>query len=103
MSARGKDSIAKVVNQRGFDSVPASTASWRRCLVRLAEPLQSGLEPFPGCRLGQRLGHGGFGEVWQASARDGTSIALKFLPCDNSQDVITELRSLQAIRELQHP
>ena len=71
--------------------------------MRLAEPLQSGLEPFPGCRLGQRLGHGGFGEVWQASARDGTSIALKFLPCDNSQDVVTELRSLQAIRELQHP
>lgn len=71
--------------------------------MRLAEPLRSGLEPFPGCRLRQRLALGGFGEVWQATALDGSNIALKFLPCDNPRDAVAELRSLQAIRELQHP
>ena len=71
--------------------------------MRLAEPLHSGLEPYPGCRLGQRLGRGGFAEVWQATAKDGSPIALKFLPCDHAQDAVTELRSLQAIRQLEHP
>jgi serine/threonine-protein kinase len=71
--------------------------------VRLAEPLHPGMEPFPGCRLADRLGSGGFGEVWQCEARDGTPIALKFLPCDNAHDAVTELRSIQAFLELQHP
>jgi serine/threonine protein kinase len=61
------------------------------------------LEPFPGCQLSDRLGSGGFGEVWQCKARDGTPIALKFLPCDNAQDAVTELRSIQTFLEIRHP
>jgi serine/threonine-protein kinase len=71
--------------------------------VRLAEPLYPGLEPFPGCRLRDQLGSGGFGEVWQCEARDGTPIALKFLPCDNAHDAVTELRSIQALLHITHP
>ena len=69
----------------------------------MAKPLEPGLEAYPGCRLVQRIGAGGFAEVWQAKAPNGKTVALKFLPCDSSHDSVTELRSLQAIRALSHP
>jgi serine/threonine protein kinase len=71
--------------------------------VRHAVPLQTGMEPFPGYRLGRLLGYGSFAEVWEAEAADGTPIALKFLPAEREQATPGELRSLQAIRRLSHP
>ncbi len=71
--------------------------------MRLAVPLQPGFEAYPGCKLLQRLGEGGFAEVWQAQTKEGAFVALKFLPCENSQDAITEIRSLQAFRKMRHP
>jgi serine/threonine protein kinase len=71
--------------------------------VRHAVPLEPGLEPIPGCRLRQRIGSGGFAEVWQAEARDGTLIALKFMRSDSNLDAVAEIRSAQAIQQLRHP
>jgi serine/threonine-protein kinase len=68
-----------------------------------AEPLASGLEPFPGYRLRHRLGSGGFGEVWEAETPQGRAVALKFVPCDHPHAAKLELRSLQAVRLLRHP
>jgi serine/threonine protein kinase len=65
--------------------------------------LDSGLEPFPGYRLGRRLGAGTFGEVWDAAGPQGAALALKFLPCDSKSLVVREIRSVQAISQLRHP
>jgi serine/threonine-protein kinase len=71
--------------------------------VRHAVPLRTGLEPFPGYRLRRLLGYGSFAEVWDAEADDGSRMALKFLPAEHQHATPGELRSLQAIRRLQHP
>ena len=66
-------------------------------------PLQIGTAPYPGYHLRRPLGSGGFGEVWKAETDDGRELALKFLPCDGGRLAARELRSLQAICQLQHP
>jgi serine/threonine-protein kinase len=71
--------------------------------VRHAVPLQAGLEPFPGYRLRCLLGYGSFAEVWEAETANGTLTALKFLPAERQNATPGELRSLQTIRQLQHP
>ncbi len=71
--------------------------------MRHAVRLETGLEPFPGYHLRRLLGYGSFAEVWEAEADDGTVIALKFLPAERHQATPNELRSLQTIRQLQHP
>jgi serine/threonine-protein kinase len=65
--------------------------------------LYAGLEPFPGYSLRRRLGSGSFGEVWEAVDPKGSPLALKFLPCDSSNTVAREIRSVQAISRLRHP
>jgi serine/threonine protein kinase, bacterial len=65
--------------------------------------LVSGAQPIPGYRLRQRLGVGGFGQVWEADGPGGVRVALKFLPCKSSQNTTQELKSLQAIRLIRHP
>lgn len=65
-------------------------------------PLKPGLEPFPGYRNRQLLGRGGYGEVWEAENEDGRRVALKFLPCTDSDATAREIRTLQAIRDLRH-
>lgn len=67
--------------------------------IRLAR----GLEPFPGFRLTQFLGKGGWGEVWQATRPEGPHVALKFLPSECQDAAVQEIRALQAIRQLCHP
>jgi serine/threonine protein kinase len=65
--------------------------------------LQAGIVPYPGYRLRQRLGRGGFADVWEAETADGKAIALKFMPCDDSGAAAKEIRSIQAVRQLCHP
>jgi serine/threonine protein kinase, bacterial len=68
-----------------------------------AEPLEIGMEPFPGYRLIKPLGRGSFAEVWEAETNDGRPVALKFLMAEMSKSTPSEIRSLQAVRQLKHP
>ena len=66
--------------------------------------LQKDTEPYPGYRMVQFLGQGGWGEVWKAiRVADNASFALKFLPSDCQLAAAQEIRALQAIRQLAHP
>jgi serine/threonine-protein kinase len=71
----------------------------------LTAPPVSRLTPelYPGYRLCQFLGNGGFGEVWGAQTDNGKPVALKFLRCGSRTGSLQELRSIQLVLPLSHP
>lgn len=76
--------------------------SMNSAVMMRSASLQTGMEPFPGFRLRQLLGRGGFAEVWEADAPAGGRVALKFMTCSD-QSPAREIQSLQAIRKVSHP
>src|SRR5262245_16434163 len=77
--------------------------------VRMAVRIESQAEPIPGYRLIERLGGGGFGEVWKAEAPGGFLKAIKFVYGD-LQDVgeegvraEQELKALARVKTVRHP
>src|SRR5262249_36911908 len=64
--------------------------------------LQAGTRPLPEYELIQRLGSGGFGEVWKAIGPGGFPVALKFIRLDQKADSV-ELRSLELMKDIRHP
>lgn len=65
--------------------------------------LEVGAEPFPGLRLVQLRGRGGFAEVWEARNERDEPIALKFISASKTTTTVKEVKSLQAIQLLHHP
>jgi serine/threonine-protein kinase len=65
--------------------------------------LRPGDEPVPGYRLRQRLGRGGFGEVWRAESRGGFAVALKLVASDRLRAWREEVRALDVIKAVRHP
>ncbi|MCP4890748.1 MAG: protein kinase [Planctomycetaceae bacterium] len=64
----------------------------------------AGYEPIPGYVLEERIGHGGYGEVWRASAPGGLKKAVKFVFGSHKEArALRELKSLERIRQVQHP
>ncbi len=69
-------------------------------LISGAEP---GFEPIEGYVLRERIGAGGYGEVWLADAPGGLQKAIKFVFGSIDERAGNELRSLQRIRAVHHP
>jgi serine/threonine protein kinase len=64
--------------------------------------LIAGYEPIAGYRLVERIGRGGFGEVWKAVAPGDFRVALKFLPRGDDRAAVEE-RGLGLLKTLRHP
>lgn len=64
--------------------------------------LEAGSEPFAGLKLIQRVGRGGFAEVWEARDPRGDRIAVKFMASKNAATSVREMRIIQAIQKLSH-
>lgn len=70
----------------------------------VSAPLASKSEPIPGYVLRQRLGAGGYGEVWASDAPGGLAKAIKFVYglMDESR-AAREFKSLSLIKGVRHP
>ena len=71
---------------------------------------QTGAEPIPGYKLMDRLGSGGFGEVWRCEAPGGIFKAAKVIygdlrerDTDSYRFAEQELKSLKRVKAVRHP
>src|ERR1700686_3958435 len=78
--------------------------------VPMAVRIESQAEPIPGYKLIERLGGGGFGEVWKAEAPGGLHKAIKFVYGDlqtasgeDGQRAEQELKAMSRVKAVRHP
>ena len=76
----------------------------------MAVRIEPNAEPIPGYRLIERLGGGGFGEVWKAEAPGGLHKAIKFVfgdlqaaDDDDGARAEQELKALSRVKTVRHP
>ncbi|MEI7684820.1 MAG: serine/threonine-protein kinase [Planctomycetota bacterium] len=89
--------LLEVMNKK-LQSAGAPTAK----SARDGAELRPGTEPIPGYVLESRLGRGGFGEVWKATAPGGFHVALKFVRLERRIRA-AEMRALETIKSVRHP
>jgi eukaryotic-like serine/threonine-protein kinase len=72
--------------------------------------IDANAEPIPGYRLIERIGGGGFGEVWKAEAPGGLHKAIKIIhgdlrsiDADTARHAEQELRALKRLQGIRHP
>ncbi len=62
------------------------------------------IEPLPGYRLIERIGAGGYGEVWRVEAPGGLTKAIKFVfGKQHEKRATNEMRALDHVRGVRHP
>jgi serine/threonine protein kinase len=75
----------------------------------MAVHIESQAEPLPGYRLIERIGGGGFGEVWKCEAPGGLHKAIKFVygdlsgASDDDHRAEQELKALSRVKTVRHP
>src|SRR5262249_15932359 len=71
--------------------------------------IESNAEPIPGYKLIERIGGGGFGEVWKAEAPGGLHKAIKFVygdlqtAGDDGARAEQELKAMSRVKTVRHP
>jgi len=72
--------------------------------VQTARKISPGYEPIAGYTLEEKIGEGGFGEVWRCNAPGGLKKAVKFVfGATNAERASRELKSLERIKGVHHP
>ncbi len=103
----------RAASRRRAEPAPATTTRTRAQshverkhlrIVTVNQDIDVNSEPLPGYRLIERIGLGGYGEVWRVEAPGGLTKAIKFVfGKQHEKRATNELRALDHVRGVRHP